>query len=98
LCKIINENELNETIKCECFGQNSFEGEKCETKSIKMTAKEASVKTTSIIAITILISLFVLAILSDLHTYYVKKLKPKKITRPRKIRNENVYVKLTYVP
>lgn len=98
LCKIQNENELNETIKCECFGQNSFEGEKCEIKSTKMIVRESTVKTTSIIAIVILIGLFSLAILSDIHSFYIKKHKPKKQPKPKQRRSIDVYVKLKYVP
>ena len=77
MCKIQNENELNETIKCECFGLNSFEGEKCETKTVKMVFQESTVKTTSIIAIIILISFISLTILSDIHSSYFEKYKPK---------------------
>ena len=37
LCKV---NQINETIYCDCFGINSFEGDKCETKTAKTVQRE----------------------------------------------------------
>ena len=55
----------------ECFGIDSYEGEKCQTKASKMIVHEASVKTTYYIAIIILISLYSLIILSDIDKYFI---------------------------
>ncbi len=68
------------------------EGEKCEIKSTKMIVRESTVKTTSIIAIVILIGLFSLAILSDIHSFYIKKHKPKKEPKPNQRRSKDVYI------
>ena len=76
VCKLIgNELFMNETTKCECFGQGEFEGEKCKTKTQKMVARETKIKFTYIIAIVILISLYLLIISSDLHNIFIIKIK-----------------------
>ena len=69
ICQIIRigNDGLNETIKCECFGQNDFEGEKCQTKTSKTKQRENTIKITAWIAISIIIMFYSLFILMDLH-------------------------------
>jgi WD40 repeat protein len=67
LCKLINENELNETTKCECFGKGWYEGEKCEITSLKQTIIKAVIKTTVYVAIGVVIIFFALIISMDIH-------------------------------
>ena len=55
LCKVINET----IIKCECFGIDAFEGEKCEKKTNKLIVIETTIKTSYIISIMIIILLYV---------------------------------------
>ena len=76
VCKILNENELNETIKCDCFGLNDFEGSKCETKTFKMTFIQTTIKSTAYIAILFLVSLGLLVVLIDLHSIFMLKNSP----------------------
>ena len=79
ICKSLdNGSNQTSTIKCECFGQNSFEGEKCETKSTRKILEEASVKTSYLIAIIVLVSLYATAVLIDIHTYYFEVKSPLK--------------------
>ena len=68
----MNENDLNETIKCECFGIGMFQGQKCETKSIKYKRFQVTVKSTAYMAIIILVTLCLLVVLSDLHNLIAK--------------------------
>ena len=73
-CKVIkNEAFQNESIKCECFGNGQFLGDKCETKSAKMVVHEATVKTTSYIAIGTLITFYALVGFMDIHKYFIMK-------------------------
>ena len=98
VCKVItNELYQNESIKCECYGINSFEGDKCETKSAKMVVHEASVRTTSYIALAALISLYLLVITMDIHKYFVTKNRDGRIRPVRKEEREKAY-RLHYVP
>jgi WD40 repeat protein len=101
ICKIINENELNEKTKCECFGNGFFEGEKCEINTLKQTIIRTTTKLTTYIAISIVILFFLFIFLMDLHKFcsnkrsYAgsRKSKPKKINiqKPKPM-------KLVYVP
>ena len=75
VCKTIENSLTNETIKCECFGTNQYEGNKCEIKSSKMQSREATIKFTYVIAIIVMISLYLLIILSDLHNLLTSKTK-----------------------
>ena len=70
----------NKSVKCNCFGIDSFEGDKCEFKSSKRKTVETAVKTSSIIAICVLISLFCLLISMDIHKYVIMKKRPKVVT------------------
>ena len=74
VCKIIqiDKETLNETINCECFGQNDFEGEKCQTKSAKMILKETTIKATAWIAISCVILFYSLIFLMDLHRFLTR--------------------------
>ena len=89
ICQIINENSFNETTECKCFGTNQYEGSKCETKSSKLVVRETTVKTTYLIAIIILVSTYLLIILSDLHNIFThqdfkaKRKNNKIIHKPR---------------
>jgi hypothetical protein len=78
ICKVIDNGSLNETIKCECFGINSFEGEKCEKKSLKMVVHETTVKTTTYIAIIAVICFYSLIAAMDFHKYFWKVNAPSK--------------------
>lgn len=77
VCKIINEYTRNETTKCECFGIDAFEGEKCQIKTINMIVRETKIKGTYYVAIIALILLYSLFISSDLHTFFIFKLSKK---------------------
>ena len=56
VCIVIHEGGgLNETIKCECFGLNDFEGEKCEIKSTKRRLIETTIKMSTWISVFIII-------------------------------------------
>jgi hypothetical protein len=98
ICKVVQSdiNSFNETTKCECFGLNSFDGEKCEKKSTSRIIKEISLKTTTYVAIAVIISLYMLIFLMDFHKYHLMKktIKPKKATPP--VRNKAV--RLYYTP
>ena len=94
ICKIIQaKHQENETIKCECFGQNDFYGEKCEIKSSKMKIKENFIKTTVWIAILSVIFIYVFIFLMDLHRLLTKtnsslneRKRTKKIVKPKHIK------------
>jgi hypothetical protein len=88
ICKVIT-NGLNETIKCQCFGINSYEGEKCETKTTKMVVHEATVRTTSYIAVIVVILFYAMIGLMDIHKYFILKQKTIVSTKKkvRKIQN-----------
>jgi hypothetical protein len=73
LCKLINENELNETTKCECFGKGWYEGEKCEITTLKQKIIKVSIKTTVYVAVGVVIIFFALIISMDLHKFMTKK-------------------------
>ena len=90
VCKILNENEMNETIKCECFGKDQYEGDKCEIKTTSLVVRQTTVKSTYIIAIMILICLYGLMILSDVHNLFFKSKKcGKTVRRKLKVRAES---------
>ena len=77
ICKSIDNGSNQTSIKCECFGQNSFEGEKCERKTVKMIVVETSIKTSYCIAIGVLFSLYLIVIIMDFHKYFIMR-KPQK--------------------
>ena len=72
ICKVENENQLNETIKCKCFGIEMYEGDKCQKKSPKLVIIQTTVKSSTYIAVAILCCLFLLIILSDIHSFITK--------------------------
>ena len=93
ICKVItNEAYQNESIKCECFGLNSFEGKKCEKKSTKMVVYEASVKTSTYVAIAVMIALSSMVIFSDIHGYFITQpsngIKKKRVNKNRTYPNK----------
>ena len=63
---------INETIKCECFGLNDFEGEKCETKSTKRRVIETTIKTSTWISVLIIISSYLFIFSMDIHKIMLK--------------------------
>ena len=67
---------LNETTKCECFGINAFEGDKCEIKSAKTVQRENTIKATVLIAILSVILFYSLIFSMDLHKFLTKKSAP----------------------
>ena len=75
ICKVIQTGQdgLNETIKCECFGLNDFEGEKCETKSTKRKTIETTIKTTAWIAISSVILFYSFIFVMDFHKFLTRK-------------------------
>ena len=78
LCKV-----TNQTKRCECFGLQMFEGEKCERLTNKMIEIQTKIKTTVIISIIILSLLYLIVIFSDLFNYLtglnrINNPKPKK--------------------
>ena len=82
VCKVIklsqNGGGLNETSKCECFGQNDFVGDKCQTKSSKMKLRENTIKATSWIVISTVILFYSFIFSMDLHTFLTKSKSVKK--------------------
>ena len=91
LCKIQNENEINETIRCECFGIGLYEGEKCQAKSTKLIIIQTTIKTTSYIAIICIILFYVFVVTLDVH-YLVTQPNKKKVIKKKKIARKLVYV------
>ena len=84
---------INETTKCECFGLNSFLGDKCELKSISMKIIETTNKTTTSVAIIIIVSLYCLTFLMDVHNYFI--MKPTKNNKSKRRLSSNSNVKIT---
>ena len=62
LCKIMK----NETIKCQCYGIEMFEGERCEIKMTKLILVQTVAKSSYYISIITLSLLYILVILIDL--------------------------------
>ena len=85
ICKVIQTGQdgLNETIKCECFGQNSFEGDKCELKTSSTKIKEATTKTTVYVAIITVALFYTMVFVMDIHKYFIMNKKMNKPRRPR---------------
>ena len=83
ICSIQNENKANETIECKCFGTGLYEGKYCQLKTTKKKVIEVTTRTTYYIAIVVLVSLYTIAVLSDLHSFYASK-KNKTVSRPKK--------------
>ena len=86
----------NDTIKCECFGQNSFEGDKCEMKTSSTKIKEATTKTTVYVALITVALFYSLVFFMDIHKYFIMK---NTVIKTREIKvNPTVPVKLYYTP
>ena len=96
-----NENELNETIRCECFGFGLYEGEKCQTKSTKLIVIQTTIKTTSYIAIMSIILFYLMVFLSDIHNVLTKSNKNKsssKQIKRKSLKKKTIATKLVYTP
>ena len=104
VCKILNENEFNQTILCKCFGLNSFEGKKCETKSSKMKLRENTIKATAWIAISSVCIFYSFIFMMDIHKLITNKTSSnssnnKTIKNNKRRTNEPAKpTKLVYVP
>ena len=69
---------------CKCF--LNYEGKDCGTKSAKLKVIEKVISVSSIIAIICIISVYLIAAASDIHTrFFIKKksLKKKKLNKPK---------------
>ncbi len=82
LCIIQNENHVNETIACKCFGIGLYEGKYCEHETTKLVVIQVVKKTTSYIAIIVIITFYCLIFSSDLVNYFMKK-KAKTFLKPK---------------
>jgi hypothetical protein len=95
ICKVISNKQTNsETIECKCFGIGQFEGKSCETKTVQAIIRIITVKTTYIIAIIVIISLYLLIILSDIFNFFKIKKQANIKSKTKKI----IAVKLYYKP
>ena len=97
LCKIINENQQNETIKCECFGFGLYEGEKCQIKSSKLKVIQTIIKSTTYIAVLIIIIFYLLIFMLDVHTFLTKSSSVNKNKQNRRKNPVSKPKKLVYI-
>jgi hypothetical protein len=82
-------NQENNTIYCQCFGIGFFEGDHCETKTSKQIIDENTVKTSTIVAILVLISLAILIVYFDIHKYCLcRHDKLKRLDRKKQLEKE----------
>ena len=98
MCKIQNESQQqNETIKCECFGFDLYEGEKCEIKSFKLKVIQITIKSTTYIAVLIIILFYLLIFMLDVHTFLTKSSSVNKNKQNRRKNPVSKPKKLVYI-
>lgn len=87
--------DFNNQAKCECF--SLFDGSKCEIQSEALKTIKMIISITSLIAIAVVISFYLIVIASDIINYLMKLPKHRNKKDPEKPRTRPKYVKYKYI-